>query len=144
MYSGSESDLFYVSDSDVGAEGWHPYAPNEVVQQGIYEARLDMISLDGTTLGIVGDVDIVLDYPDVSWQGEDVAVPAAGARITFPPGTFRELKAVNLTVQDNSFAPGAPTNAVIEFKDPDYIDVRTIDAGGTPVAGVVDVFAVGY
>jgi len=51
---------------------------------------------------------------------------------------------VNLTVQDNSFAAGAATNAVVEFKSNTLIDIRTIDASGQPVAGVVDVFTVGY
>lgn len=143
-YAGGLNEPMYGPGSDTGAEGWHPYAPNEVLEVGTYQARLDMISLDGTTRGEVSDVDFVLDYPDVNWQGEDVAVAATGTRITFPINTFRVLKAVNLTVQDNSFAPGAPVNAVIEFKDRAYIDVQTIDASGTPVAGVVDVFAVGY
>lgn len=143
-YAGGLNEPMYGPGGDTGAEGWHPYAPNEVLEVGTYEARLDMISLDLTTRGEVSDIDFVLDYPDVLWQGEDVAVPATGARISFPVNTFRVLKAVNLTVQDNSFAPGAAVNAVVEFKDRAYIDVQTIDASGTPVAGVVDVFAVGY
>lgn len=143
-YAGGLDELFYSSGSDAGAEGWHPYAPNEVLESGTYEVRVDMISLDGLTAGQIYDIDVVLDYPDVNWQGEDIAVSATGTRVSFPPDTFRRLKAVSLTVQDNSFAPGVAVNAVITFKDSTYVDVQTIDAGGTPVAGVVDVFAVGY
>ena len=143
-YSTGLDGLMYRTTAADGADGWHPYAPNEQLQLGSYEARLDMISLDGITRGEVLDTDFVLDYPDVWWEAEDLAVPAIGTRVTFPVGTFRRLKAVNLTVQDNSFAPGVATNAVIEFKDRNFIDIRTIDATGQPVDGVVDVIAVGY
>ncbi len=142
--SGADGLMYDRTGGDDNAEGWHPYAPNEVVTAGIYEVRLEMISLDGTTAGIVSDIDFVLDYPEVFWQAEDVEGPVTGARVTFPPATFRHLKAVNLTVQDNSFAAGAATNAVVEFKSNTLIDIRTIDASGQPVAGVVDVFTVGY
>ena len=141
---GDHIELDFSTSKDNSAEGWHPYAPNEHVTLGFYKARLEMASLDGTTKGIVNDIDVVLDYPDVFWQGEDVDVPAGGTRVSFPPDTFRKLKAVNLTVQDDSFAPGAAVNAIVELKDRDFVDIRTIDAAGNDVAGVVDVTAVGY
>jgi hypothetical protein len=144
VYLAGLDALMYITGADTGSTGWHPYAPDETLVSGVWQARLEMISLDGTTKGQVTDVDFVLDYPDVNWQGEDVDVPAAGVRVTFPPNTYRRLKAVSLTVQDNSFAPGVATNAVVEFKDKDFVDIRCLDASGQPVAGVVDVFTVGY
>ena len=144
VYQADLDGLIYITGTDSGSAGWHPYAPNEELASGAWQARLEMISLDGTTKGMVTDVDFVLDYPDVNWQGEDVNVPAAGARVTFPPDTYRSLKAVSLTVQDNSFAPGVATNAVVEFKDKDFVDIRCLDSSGQPVDGVVDVFTVGY
>ena len=144
VYLAGLDDLMYITGADTGSTGWHPYAPDETLVSVVWQARLEMISLDGTTKGQVTDVDFVLDYPDVNWQGEDVNVPAAGARVTFPPDTYRRLKAVSLTVQDDSFAPGVATNAVVEFKDKDFVDIRCLDASGQPVAGVVDVFTVGY
>ena len=144
VYSSDIHGLMYATGGYTGAQGWHPYAPNEALETGTYEARLEMISLDGTTPGKVTDVDFVLDYPDVNWQAEDFAVPAAGARLTFPPKTFRVLKAVQMTVQDDSYAPGNATNAILTFKDDAFIDIKTLDPSGNPVAGVVDVFAVGY
>ena len=143
-YVGGLDSLMYYPGQATGALGWHPYAPNEELSAGAYQFKLEMISLDGTTQGTVSDADAVFDYPDVLWQAEDLAVPAAGTRVTFPAGTFLHLKAVSLTVQDNSFAPGVATNAVISFKSKDYVDIRAIDASGNPVDGVIDVFAVGY
>jgi len=49
-----------------------------------------------------------------------------------------------MTIQDNSYAPGNASNAIVTFKDAAYIDVQTLDSDGNQVAGVVDVFAVGY
>lgn len=144
VYNTGINGLMYLGQIPVGGEGWHPYAPNEKLEAGVYEARLDMISLDGSTKGRITDADLVFDYPDVWWQAEDLAVAASGTRVTFPFNTFRHLKAVQMTVQDNTFLPGVATFAVVEFKDAAFVDIRALDATGQPVAGVVDLIAVGY
>lgn len=155
MYASPSSDNFYgtgslsttyiyVSSTMTGAAGWHPYAPNEVLAPGYYEFKLEMNSLNGTTAGSVTAAGAVLDYPDVIWTKNDVPVSATGARITFPTGTFRAVKAVSLTVQDDVLAAGNAITAIINAKTSTYIDVQTVDAGGNLVAGLVDVVVAGY
>jgi len=108
------------------------------------QARRWETSVDGTTAGQVFDIDFVLDYPDVNYYVNDFEVPVSGARVTFPTNTFRAIKAVNLTVQDDSTAAGTALTGIVVVKNREYVDVRTFDGNGDPVQGVVDVFAVGY
>jgi hypothetical protein len=124
--------------------GYHPYAPNELVKEGYYNYKLTIISLDGTTPASVQDVTMIFDYPDVTLCMEDVAVDPAGTQIDFPPGTFRKLKAVSLTVQDDPTTPGAAINAIILLKDKDYVEIVPLDSAGNRVAALVDVYAIGY
>jgi hypothetical protein len=134
----------YLVDTPTGGAGWHPYAPNEVLPAGYYEFKLELHSLDGTTAGSVTEAVALLDYPDVIWTKEDVSISSSGSRITFPSGTFRSVKVVSLTVQDNSFAAGNAVNGIVTAKTSSYIDIQTFDATGAAVAGVVDVVVAGY
>lgn len=134
----------YLVDTSTGSAGWHPYAPNEVLPTGFYEFKLELSSLDGTTAGTVSEAIAVLDYPDVIWTADDISVSSTGTRITFPVDTFRAVKAVSLTVQDDAFAAGNAVNGIVTAKNASYIDVQTLDATGALVAGVVDVVVAGY
>lgn len=134
----------YLENIDTGAAGWHPYAPNEVLPAGYSEFKLELSSLDGVTPGSVTQAVAILDYPDVIWTRNDVSVSNSGRRINFPADTFRAVKTVSLTVQDNSFAPGNAVNAIVTNKTTSYIDVKTLDSSGAAVAGIVDVIVAGY
>lgn len=134
----------YLVDTPTGPAGWHPYAPNEVLPTGLYEFKLELSSLNGTTAGSVTEAVAILDYPDVIWTSEDVSISGSGTRITFPTGTFRAVKAVSLTVQDDSFSAGNAVNGIVTAKTANYIDVQTLDAAGALVAGIVDVVVAGY
>ena len=136
--------LMYPVPSSTTGGGYHPYAANELVPQGISTLKLEVISLDGVTPGTIIDADVVLDYPDVVWTANDYAVPAGGRRLSFPSGTFRQLKAVSLSMQDDGTLPGIATNAVIVAKTAGYVDIAPLDSSGTPAAGIVDVIAVGW
>jgi hypothetical protein len=144
VYPGGNAGYMYISDNTDADAGWHPYAPNEVLTAGYFELRLEMKSLDGVTRGQLSDADVVLDYPDVYFTANDVSVASSATRINFPAETFRVLKTVTMTVQDNSFAPGVAVNAVVTDKQSTYVEVQTIDAAGNPVAGILDLLAVGY
>lgn len=155
MFPSPSADLFYgagdltttyvyLVDTPTGPAGWHPYAPNEVLPTGYYEFKLELSSLDGTTAGSVTEVVALLDYPDVIWTKEDVSISNTGTRINFPSGTFRAVKTVSLTVQDDSFSAGNAVNGIVTAKTANYIDVQTLDAAGAAVAGIVDVVVAGY
>jgi hypothetical protein len=155
MYPSPTSDLFYGSGNlsttymylgaAIGGDaGWHPYAPNEVLTTGYYELKLEMTSLDGTTPSMVTEISIILDYPDVIWTSNDFSISSSGTAITFPTGTFRAVKTVSLTVQDDDLQPGNAVSAVVTSKTASAIEVQTIDASGSAVAGIVDVIVAGY
>lgn len=143
--AGSLSTTYvYLSDATTGASGWHPYAPNETLSAGFYEFKVELSSLDGTTPGSITEAAALLDYPDVLWTQNNVLVGASGTRIAIPSGTFRAVKVVSLTVQDDALAPGNAVNGIVNAKTADYIDVQTVDASGSLVAGIVDVVVAGY
>jgi len=151
LYATPLGDAFYlpagamypIPDSSA-SNGWHPYAANEEMTKGIHQLRLTIISDDGVTNAEVTDVDVVMDYPDVVYTVNDHALPAGGGRITFPSGTFRSLKAVSVTMQDDGTHPGVASNAVIRLKAPGYVDLAPVDSAGAPAAGVADIVAIGW
>ena len=150
-YEQPTSDPFYLPDGlmypipdSAASNGWHPYAAHEELPQGIHLLRLDVITDHVGAPAMVTDVDVVLDYPDVVWTINDTLLPAGGRRVTFPAGTFRSLKAVAVTMQDDGTQPGVASNAVIRLKDPGFVDLQPIDSAGAAADGVADLICVGW
>jgi predicted phage tail protein len=144
LFYGATDGLMYPLPDSATANGWHPYAPNETLPQGIHQLKLIMISQNNITAGTVTDIDVVLDYPDVVFTVNDYPLPEGGERINFPLDTFRVLKAVSVTMQDDGTLPGMATNATIRLKDRGFVDLDPLDSNGNPAAGLADLIAVGY
>jgi hypothetical protein len=142
MYGSPGSDYFYHSLSVGLSTEFHPLAPFERVDAGVYELGVVFRSVDDVKLGEIHDIDVVLDYPDVVETFNDVVIPAGGKRLKLK-SRFRELKAVSLTLQDTQ-APGVPQTAIVSGKDRHGFTVSCFDLSGTPVEGMVDATCVGF
>ena len=142
MYPDPQSDYFY-RDVSPGISGqFHPLAPFEKVDAGFYELAVRFQSINGTDKAQIQDVDIILDYPDVSESFEDISIPAGGAKVDLTT-TFRKLKAVNITLQQTTTSPQA-ASVIVSAKSSTGFNVSGFDKDGNPVACLIDANCVGY
>jgi hypothetical protein len=142
MYDGPMSGLFHISPLLTQGADYHPLASFEQLQQGTYSLAVQFRSGDGIKPGMILDVDVVLDYPDLVQVFDDLLVPPAGLRVQLNP-PMRKLKAVSLTLQT---APGVASVARLEVsnKTSQAFTVRAYDAINQPVTALVDATAQGY
>lgn len=135
---------FHLGGYVEGGRGEHPYAPHEKLTAGLWRITLEAIATASGVPAVVEDVDVVLDVPDVLWTVEDHPTVAGSTTIPLPPGLFRRVKAVSLSVQENAAEPGVAVGGQVLFKDASQVRVRTVDAAGTPTAALADLIVVGY
>lgn len=123
---------------------WSKYAPNEQLKPGSYLIRLCVDSKDGVTPAKVTNADLQMDYPDRTTMITNVSVPATGRVVSFAAGTFNVTKGAAITVRDDESAPGvAITGKTLELTA-NQIKVCCYDKDNKKVAGVVDIYVVGY
>ena len=91
--------------------------------------------------GVIASMTALLDVPDVIEVLDDVAIAAAGTTRLPITKTFREIRAVNLTLQD--VATGA-RNAIVFDKDAALGPlVKAYDSSNTLVDASVDAIVQG-
>lgn len=143
FYTYPLSAYFYRDVTPGVALDAHPLAPFEKVDAGDYEITIDFMSVDGVTPAVLWDVDVVFDYPDIVETINDRLIPAGGARVQLTQA-FRELKAVNITLQESAAGPAQPVTAVLSGKDRNGFTVTCLDRNDSSIAGLIDAICVGY
>jgi hypothetical protein len=141
FYETPLTDLFYRSTSaDIDGE-FHPLAPFEKLNAGIYELGVRLKSIDGTDKAQINDVDVIIDYPDLFEVVDDFQVPSGGGRFTLKQ-TFRHVGSVNLTLQAQ--AGSDAITARLDQKDLTGFNVSCLDKDGNTTNGLIDAIVAGY
>jgi hypothetical protein len=141
MWTGDSNAMWAADDTSAAwadADQWTDWPKSiQPVAGQRYQFRLAVPG--GAQQGRVSQLRLIVDVPDRLETHPDVPVPEDG---TFIPANseYIELVAVNLTLQgnDQSVTPRVIT------KQTTGATVRCYDAGGNPVAGVVDAIFKGY
>ena len=142
FYEAPVTDYIYRESASGISTDFHPLAPFERVDAGDYELLLRFASDDGVTPAIIWDIDVVIDYPDVTETINDIVVPIGGTRVTLTK-EFKQLKAVSLTLQDLE-GSGSAASTVLRAKDRRGFNVVCRDINGAEVEGLVDATCIGY
>ncbi len=137
---GSDADPFW-PDSDVGDWTTWPGQLGPLSDDTIdYDFRVT--TAEGTTQGVITGFDILVDVPDITEYFEDVSIAATGTPRLSLTKTYRAIKVVNVTVQDD-----AGTAVTARVKDKDEAlgpNIETLDASGSRAAGTIDAVVIGY
>ena len=142
-FYGADADPFYGDDADpfYGTPGAWQVWPGTLELLSSESITFRITTAGGATQGTISVATPKLDVPDVVENFQDVAIAAAGTRLSITK-TFREIARVLLTVQTDG---NGGISATIEDKDATLgplIKVR--DAAGTAVDGLVDATCQGY
>lgn len=136
---GSADDPFY-AESEVGE--WAPWpgvlGPFETVAD-TYDVRITTAA--GATQGVVSQMDLITDLPDIVETLDDVVIAAASTRLPITK-TYRAIKVVNLTVQTDG--SGGISARIIDKSASLGPDIEVLNAAGTAVDGLVDAYIQGY
>ena len=144
MYPDPQTDYMYIATDNTISDDFRPYIPFEKLAAGIYEIACVIKSVDNTTPTELEEVTVELDYPDVRQSMEDVELLSGQGTITFPKPFPHKCKAVSITVQDPGGTVASPAVAYVKGKTVTDFELRLLDKDGNPIAGSVDVTAVGY
>jgi hypothetical protein len=141
-FYGSDNQSFYGADSDpmYGPPGpWQPW-PGQIIAGNLsYQFRITIGA--GVVQGVIEELNLVIDAPDMEEEVADVAVSSGG---TVVPSVkpFTVIKTVQATLQAGS--TGART-VEIDKTNPLAPVIRALDASGAPVSGAtVDITLKGY
>ena len=142
-FYGADADPFYGDDADsfYGTPGAWQVWPGTLELLETEAITFRITTAGGATQGTISVATPKLDVPDAIENFQDVAIAAAGTRLTLTK-SFRAIARVLLTVQTDGHGG---ISATIEDKNETLgplIKVR--DAAGTAVDGLVDAICQGY
>jgi hypothetical protein len=144
MYESPGTVPFHLGEFLSGGVGLHPYAPQERLDAGLWQITLEAIASTAGEPARIEDVDVVLDVPDVVWTIEDYPAGVGVTSVPLPASLFRRVKAVSMSVQDDTGSAGVAVGGRIVYKGTDRVDLRTVDSAGADAAALVDLIVVGY
>jgi predicted phage tail protein len=138
--AGEVSAAYEVSTSEDGTS-WTPWA---TFTPGAYRfrylrARVTLASANPQYRPFMTSLLFSIDVPDRIEHVADVAVPPAGATITFSPA-FVGVSTVQVTLQ----SAAAGDTCKVTAKSATSVTVQVVDSTGTPKAGLLDVDVFGY
>ena len=138
-----EADAPYLPEADApylpGTGTWVPW-PGAIEGATRQPYGLRISTPAGQYRGVVRGLSAVLDVADVAETIADAAIPAGGARLALA-GTYRAIKAVGLTLQDDG---GTARSAQLGDRSTAGPLVICRDAAGAPAAGTVTATVQGY
>lgn len=138
-FYGTAGDPLY-DESTVGE--WTPWpgvlGPFDTVAD-TYDVRVTTAA--GATQGVVSQMDLITDLPDVTETLEDIVIAAGSTRLPITK-TYRAIKAVNITVQTDG--NGGISARLIDKDATLGPDTEVLNAAGTAVQGLVDAAIWGY
>lgn len=141
-FYGSDEDSFYGPDAEpfYGLAGeWMPWPGQIVVANDVYQFRVTLGA--GAARGILKQMMVIVDAPDMKEVLEDVLILSSGTVIPYSVN-FTRIKGVQATLQAN--VSGAVT-VRIDKTNPLAPVIRAYDSTGTPVSGATaDITLEGY
>lgn len=136
---GTDTDDFWAAET-FGA--WQPWpgvlGPIDSTAEE-YDLRVSVAG--GLTQGVLTEMSLLVDVPDILEYLEDVAISSGGTRLPITR-TYRAITSVQITVQDDG---GTAASALILDKDAALgPNIKTINTSRTGVNGTVDAVVQGY
>lgn len=95
----------------------------------------------GTIQGVIDKLTFNLDVPDVIERFDDIVLTAGGTALTITK-TFREIKNVSVTLQDDG--GDAESVKIIDKKLDPGPTIRAFDSGGTGTSALIDAIVQGF
>ncbi len=142
MWDADTSSLMWSSDSSTlmwDAPAWITWPGAIEVTDTIIDVRIT--TGQSSTQGIVSELTVTVDAPDIVENLNDVSILAAGTRLTLTAG-FSVIKNVQLTVQNDG---GTAITARTEDKNATLGPlIKCLDAAGSATTGLVDARVQGY
>lgn len=136
---GTAGDSFYAA-SEIGEwTSWPGVLGPFDTTANTYDVRLTTAA--GATQGVVSQMDLITDLPDIVEVLDDVVIAAASTRLPITK-TYRAIKVVNVTVQTDG--NGGISARLIDKDETLGPDVEVLNASGTAVDGLVDAYIQGY
>lgn len=141
-FYGPDNASFYRADADpfYGAAGpWQPWPGQLVAANDAYQFRLTIGA--GTERGVIEELFLTIDAPDIDESLADVAISSAGTLIPYTK-PFTAIKTVQATLQANG--SGAET-VEIDKSAPIAPVIRAFNSAHTAVSGATaDIVIRGY
>ena len=136
---GADGSSFWATET-LGA--WQPWpgvlGPIDSTSEE-YDVRVSVAG--GLDQGVLTELSLLIDVPDILEYFEDVAISSGGTRLPITQ-TYRVIKSVQVTVQDDG---GTAASALILDKDATLgPEIKTINTSRTGVNGLVDAVVQGY
>ena len=135
--------FFYSADATdfySGAEAWATW-PGSIKADNNQAYQFQLSTLTGPTAGLLSALVASIDVPDKTLRLGNVALDAAGSRLTGAIGTFNVIQNIQLTLQ------GGSTAVAVEITDKSATlgpSVIARNAAGTGVAATIDALLQGY
>lgn len=135
---GADADEFW---SEAVGE-WQPW-PGRLESVTRQEYQFRIITSGGFTQGVIADVDMIVDVPDVVDKLADIAIGASGTNITLSK-SFRAIVNVQATLQDDG--GNARTVKIINKDFSGFTGplLQAFDSSGVGTTAVIDVTVQGY
>lgn len=130
------------SDDGVGYSAFAQISQGDLGFQYVKE-KITLSNDDGTSNIALQDVDVIIDVPDVSDDGNDVTVPVGGATINFNR-TFNTIPTIgSITIQNVTTGHFAEIPNAQKTKTGFFVRIRRT-SDGADVGGLIDWTATGY
>jgi hypothetical protein len=125
-------------------QGSAPWGPWRQVQVGdftgrMFQFRIQCVPKAPDVIVVIEEAKVVVDVPDRVWGKQDVAIAAAGTRISYDP-SFMEPPTLAISIDGNSDDVFTRMSA----RDRSGVTVALVNAAGAQVTGKVDILAKGY
>lgn len=136
---GVDGDLFWAAET---IQAWQPW-PGVIgpIASTAQEFDIRVTVAGGLTQGVLTELSIIVDVPDVIEYFEDVAISAGGTRLPITK-TYRAITSVQVTVQDDG---GTAASALIVDKNAASGPlIKTINTSRVGVSGTIDAVVQGY
>jgi hypothetical protein len=115
FYTGIDSTSVYTGDDNAlvfgDSQDWIPWTGMLTASTYVYEFMV--VTAFGPTQGIISQLDLITDAPDIIEEFQDLVIGSAGTRLPITE-TYREIKSVLLTLQ---FDGGSAVSCKVLDKD---------------------------
>jgi len=133
MFTDDPAKFFSLSE-------WQDYKGPVEFHRDYYQVRV--IFPSGHIQGIITDLSLIVDAPDMVLYFSDRAVSPAGLSLSATDLKGMDtVRNVNVTLQDDG---GSAVSAKVLSKSADEVRIMTYDSSGLGTSGTVDVIVQGY
>jgi hypothetical protein len=124
-----------------GTASWGPWRQVQVgdFTGRLFQFRIQCLPKASNVVVVIEEAKVIIDVPDRVWGTQDVAIAAAGTRISYDP-SFMEPPTLAITIDGNADDVFTRVSA----RDRSGVTVALVNATGAQVTGKVDILAKGY